>query len=130
MTIPFSKLPCFYVAIFVFSVDVISICINFCGAPWLMMINWSAIFIGFSFVYEGENTTLVRLRFILYFTVFVFPVNVISICINFCGAPWLIVSNWSAMIIRFSKIFLSVCEGENTGLVRLWTMLCITVFIS
>ena len=55
----------FNVAIFVFSVDVISICINFCGAPWLMMINWSAILVCFFFVFEGKNTTFVRLWFIL-----------------------------------------------------------------
>ena len=55
----------FDVAIFVFSVDVIVIFVNFCGTPWLMMVNWGAILIFFSFIDEGENTLFVRLWFVL-----------------------------------------------------------------
>ena len=56
----------FNVAIFVLFVDVIVIFVNFCGTPWLMMVNGSAILISFSFIDEGKNTTFVRLWFILY----------------------------------------------------------------
>ena len=62
---PMGSNPGFDVTIFVFSVDVIVIFVNFCGAPWLMMVNGSAILIFLSFVFEGENTRFVRLWFTL-----------------------------------------------------------------